>query len=85
MNMHGAEMPFQPVAGISPGQDQYMNQYVPGPVNTIQGQEGFQYNHSCPQSSVKRLRLIHRTLEADAPSIGWGNLERIDPNIQLHI
>ncbi|KAJ6099632.1 Winged helix-turn-helix transcription repressor DNA-binding [Penicillium canescens] len=83
--MHGAEMPFQPVAGMPPGQDPYMNRYVPGPVNTIQGQEGFQSNHSCPQSSVKRLRLIHRTLEADAPSIGWGNLERIDPNIQTFI
>ncbi|KAJ5769951.1 uncharacterized protein N7511_002002 [Penicillium nucicola] len=77
--MHGAEMPFHS-AGMPSEQDPYMNQYVPAPVNTLQDQKIWTSAHSSSQSSVKRPRLIHKTLEADAPTIGWGNLAQTDPN-----
>jgi lysine-specific histone demethylase 1 len=83
--MHGAQMPFQPAAGMPPGQDPYMNQYAQGPENTLQGQQDFSSDLLRPASSVKRQRLTHSTLEVDAPSMGWKNLDRIDSNPQTFV
>ncbi|KAJ5505485.1 Winged helix-turn-helix transcription repressor DNA-binding [Penicillium expansum] len=74
--MYGAaSMRFQ-AAKIPPDQESYMNQYVPNPEITVQGQEHLlsdQTELSGPPA--KRLRITHKAYEAASASIALGNLE----------
>jgi monoamine oxidase len=70
MNMHGAaSMRFQAVAGISPAQDPYMNQYVTNEEITIQGQEPLlSESAELSEPPAKRLRITHKAFDtAPAP------------------
>ncbi|KAF9243706.1 hypothetical protein DTO006G1_6883 [Penicillium roqueforti] len=72
--MYGAtSMRFQ--AGIPPGQDSYMNQYVPNHEITLQGQGNLLSEPTeISEPPAKRLRITHKAYEAASASIALGNL-----------
>ncbi|KAJ5848477.1 hypothetical protein N7455_012434 [Penicillium solitum] len=81
--MYGAaSMRFQ-AAGIPPDQESYMNQYVPNPEITVQGQEHLLSEPiALSEPPAKRLRITHKAYEAASTSIALGNLEHNNPNSQ---
>ncbi|KAJ5779665.1 hypothetical protein N7457_007385 [Penicillium paradoxum] len=83
MNMHGARsMEFQ-AAGISPGQDPYMHQYVPNPEIPVQGQEHvLSQPNELSEPPAKRLRITHKAYETASASFAVGDLGHSDPRSQ---
>ncbi|CAI7571357.1 unnamed protein product [Penicillium glandicola] len=82
--MYGAaSMRFQAVAGMTQGQDSYMNQYPPNPEITVQAQENILSEPTeLSEPPAKRLRITHKAYEAASASIALGNLEHNDPKSQ---
>ncbi|KXG53119.1 Winged helix-turn-helix transcription repressor DNA-binding [Penicillium griseofulvum] len=72
--------------GIPPGQDSYMNQYVPNPEITVQGQGNFLSQQTeISEPPAKRLRITHKAYEAASVPIALGNLDHKDPKSQTFL
>ncbi|KAJ5504018.1 Winged helix-turn-helix transcription repressor DNA-binding [Penicillium fimorum] len=79
-----ASLGFQ--AGFPPGEDPYMNQYVPNPEITVQGQENILSQPTeLSEPPAKRLRITHKAYEAASASIALGNPEHKNPASQTFL
>ncbi|KAJ5206229.1 Winged helix-turn-helix transcription repressor DNA-binding [Penicillium cf. griseofulvum] len=79
-----ASLRFQ--GGLPPGQDSYMNQYVPNPEITVQGQDNFLSQPTeLSEPPAKRLRITHKAYEAASAPIALGILEHKDPKSQTFL